>query len=220
MRLRLGAVAERLDAILSRRGAQASRPTSTSSTRSSARSSRPSSEARRDGHPDRALPVGEDARRLRLQVPAVGRPEARARARHGPLRRHAENVLLFGPPGVGKTHLAIALGRAVVEAGHSVLFVTATALLAALAKAQTEGKLAEQLALLRQAQAARHRRARLPAVREAQRPPLLPARRPTLRARQHAASPPTSSSRSGATSSATRCSPPPSSTACSTTATP
>jgi DNA replication protein DnaC len=58
----------------------------------------------------------------------------------------AENVLVFGPPGVGKTHLAIALGRAAVEAGYSVLFTSATALLAALSKAETEGQLGERLA--------------------------------------------------------------------------
>ena len=57
----------------------------------------------------------------------------------------AENVLLFGAPGVGKTHLAIGLGRAVVEAGHSVLVTSATAVLAALAKAETEGQLADRL---------------------------------------------------------------------------
>ena len=57
----------------------------------------------------------------------------------------AENVLMFGPPGVGKTHLAIALGRAAVEAGYSTLFTSATALLASLAKAETEGQLAERL---------------------------------------------------------------------------
>lgn len=57
----------------------------------------------------------------------------------------AENILLFGPPGVGKTHLAVGLGRAVVEAGHSVLFTTATSLITSLAKAESDGTLAEKL---------------------------------------------------------------------------
>jgi DNA replication protein DnaC len=38
---------------------------------------------------------------------------------------HGEALLLLGPPGVGKTHLAIALGRAAIRGGYSVLFVTA-----------------------------------------------------------------------------------------------
>lgn len=59
---------------------------------------------------------------------------------------NAENVLIFGPPGVGKTHLAIGLGRAAVEAGYSVLFTSAASLLGALSKAETEGQLADRLA--------------------------------------------------------------------------
>ena len=57
----------------------------------------------------------------------------------------ATNVLIFGPPGVGKTHLAIGLGRAAVETGHSTLFTTTTALLANLSRAESEGQLAEKL---------------------------------------------------------------------------
>lgn len=35
-----------------------------------------------------------------------------------------ENLILLGPPGVGKSHLAIALGIEAVNAGHSALFIT------------------------------------------------------------------------------------------------
>jgi DNA replication protein DnaC len=58
---------------------------------------------------------------------------------------HGEAVLMLGPPGVGKTHLAIGLGRKVVERGHTVRFTTATALLSTLAKAESEGILQEKL---------------------------------------------------------------------------
>lgn len=59
---------------------------------------------------------------------------------------HGETVLLLGPPGVGKTHLAVGLGRKMVELGHTVRFTTATALLSVLGKAESEGVLQEKLA--------------------------------------------------------------------------
>jgi DNA replication protein DnaC len=40
----------------------------------------------------------------------------------------AVNVLAFGLPGVGKSHVACALGHALIEAGHSVLFTPTYAL--------------------------------------------------------------------------------------------
>src|SRR5215212_12029043 len=58
---------------------------------------------------------------------------------------NGEAVLFLGPPGVGKTHLAVALGHESIRQGYSVLFATAPALVAALAKAHTEGRLEERL---------------------------------------------------------------------------
>lgn len=57
----------------------------------------------------------------------------------------AHNVILLGPPGVGKTHLAIALAVAAIEGGHSAYFVTAHDLVTDLGKAARDGKLEPRL---------------------------------------------------------------------------
>ncbi|MBV9014639.1 MAG: ATP-binding protein, partial [Alphaproteobacteria bacterium] len=48
-------------------------------------------------------------------------------------------------PGVGKTHLAVAIGRQAILAGYTVLFVPAPTLVAQLAKAHSEGRLEDRL---------------------------------------------------------------------------
>jgi DNA replication protein DnaC len=63
---------------------------------------------------------------------------------------NADNVLLLGPPGVGKTHLAVALGVKACSAGYRTLFVSAASLLNILTKAQNENRLEEKLKALTQ----------------------------------------------------------------------
>ena len=60
---------------------------------------------------------------------------------------HGENLVILGPPGVGKTHLAVGLGLKAIEHGYRVLFTTAAALVATLTKALTEGRLEDKLKL-------------------------------------------------------------------------
>jgi len=52
--------------------------------------------------------------------------------------KRADNCLLFGPSGVGKTHLACAVARAVVELGYRAKFFAATTLVQTLQHAKRQ----------------------------------------------------------------------------------
>jgi DNA replication protein DnaC len=57
----------------------------------------------------------------------------------------SQNVVLLGPPGVGKTHLAVALGVKAVQSGYSVLFLTLEELMTRLVRAKHENRLERTL---------------------------------------------------------------------------
>jgi DNA replication protein DnaC len=59
-----------------------------------------------------------------------------------------ENVVLLGPPGVGKTHLAVSLAVAAAQSGRRVYYGTLAELITSLEEAQAAGRLARRLATL------------------------------------------------------------------------
>ena len=75
-------------------------------------------------------------------VPMLSKARISALAQGDSWLETGTNILAFGPPGTGKSHLAAALGNALVDAGYRVLFARTTALVQQLQTARQELKLA------------------------------------------------------------------------------
>ena len=79
--------------------------------------------------------------------PSLDRQRVLALAELGFIERK-QCVHFLGPPGTGKSHLAIALGVEAVRAGRSVYFATLAELVESLRKAEREGRLRERVRFL------------------------------------------------------------------------
>jgi DNA replication protein DnaC len=75
---------------------------------------------------------------------AGGAPKAQVmELAHLAFIERAENVVMLGPSGVGKTHLALMLCHRAVMAGHKARFITAADLMMQLAAAKSQSRLKE-----------------------------------------------------------------------------
>jgi DNA replication protein DnaC len=89
------------------------------------------------------LPVGKTLDTFDFTaVPMVSKARISALAQGDSWLETGTNILAFGPPGTGKSHLAGALGNALVDAGYRVLFTRTTDLVQQLQTARQELKLA------------------------------------------------------------------------------
>ncbi|HSH74557.1 MAG TPA: ATP-binding protein [Longimicrobiales bacterium] len=79
--------------------------------------------------------------------PSIKREQIDALHELGFLERH-ENVIFLGPPGVGKTHLAISLAIEAAQSGRRVYYGTLADLITSLEEAKAAGKLSHRLKTL------------------------------------------------------------------------
>jgi DNA replication protein DnaC len=79
--------------------------------------------------------------------PSVKREQIESLHELGFIERR-ENVVFLGPPGVGKTHLAISLAIAAAQNGRRVYYGTLADLIASLEEAQTAGRFGQRLRVL------------------------------------------------------------------------
>jgi DNA replication protein DnaC len=81
-------------------------------------------------------------------VPSVSKAQVTALAEGHEWLDRGANVLLFGPPGVGKSHLVCGLGHALIDAGRRVLFSRCSDLVQRLQAARRDLRLPQELAKL------------------------------------------------------------------------
>jgi DNA replication protein DnaC len=79
--------------------------------------------------------------------PSIQREQIESLHELGFVKRR-ENVIFLGPPGVGKTHLALSLAIAAAESGRRVYYGTLVALIESLEQARAAGQLARRLRVL------------------------------------------------------------------------
>jgi DNA replication protein DnaC len=81
-------------------------------------------------------------------VPSVSKAQVMALAEGHEWLDRGANILLFGPPGVGKSHLVCGLGHALIEAGRRVLFARCSDVVQRLQAARRDLRLPQELAKL------------------------------------------------------------------------
>ena len=79
-------------------------------------------------------------------VPTVSKAHVIALTQGDGWIEQGSNLLLFGPPGVGKSHLVCAIGNALIERGFRVYFTRTTDLVQRLQVARREARLPAELA--------------------------------------------------------------------------
>ena len=95
------------------------------------------------------LPAGKTLDAFDFQsVPMISKAQVMALASGDAWLEKGANILLFGPPGAGKSHLSAALGLALIENGYRVLFARTTDLVQRLQVARRELTLESALAKL------------------------------------------------------------------------
>lgn len=79
------------------------------------------------------------------QASSINKPQIQALADNPSWVKNASNVIIFGPSGVGKTHLAAAIGYRMIEQGYRCLFTSTTTLVQKLQAARQQYQLPEML---------------------------------------------------------------------------